>query len=380
MNPTLAPVARELFAQWQRARGSLTEPAARPFTRGWEGLLEDAGLVSATDRNDAERDARLLETGGWIEVRPVRYRPHLIERIMIPLLAEMRWREAFGYVRPSDEEGRLIREYQWEPQLIFLREYRATISFAELCQLNDFLKIRPDTHSVVPIKERSLQIFGDEKRLDALLASSLFGLERLELAKDLRCEIVGEPLPWKRGPAEAAQQPIIILENAATWHSYCRWNTEKQHFSAVIYGCGNRVLDGVRYLGNIFTELGGLRRTFYFGDLDPPGLCIPQAASKRAQAAGWPAIEPHLWSYRQLLTLGAGRGHPCEGEPPSATLCDWLGELAAPVRTLFDSRQRLPQEHVGWEFLKSEIGDSGREDRRQQPAPAQAIQATTATP
>jgi hypothetical protein len=31
----------------------------------------------------------------------------------------------------------------------------------------------------------------------------------------------------------------------------------------------------------------------------------------------------------------------------------WLGELAEPVRLLLDTRRRLAQEHVGWEFLRS---------------------------
>jgi hypothetical protein len=355
MNPSLVPVARELFAQWQRARGGRTEPATRPFSRGWEDLLEDAGLLSALERNDAERDARLLATGGWIELRPVRYKAHLIDRIAIPLAAEARWREAFGFVPPSDEEARLIREFPWEPKLAFLREFRFTIPFADLRLLNDFLKNQAGARDVVPVKERSLQIFGDEKRLDTLLGSSLFRLERLDLANDLRCAVVGEPPPWKRGPAAAARQPVMIIENAATWHTYCRWNAEQKLFSAVIYGCGNRFVDGIGYLGDIFAELGGPRPLLYFGDLDPQGLWIPQEASKRAQAAGWPAIEAHVWSYRQLLTLGAGHGQPWEGDPPAPTLCDWLKECAEPARVLFAARQRLAQEHVGWEYIQTQI-------------------------
>jgi hypothetical protein len=352
MKPTSSPVARELFAQWQRARGARTEPAARPFARGWEDLLEDAGLVAGTDRSDAERDARQLATGGWIEIKPVRYKPHLIDRIAVPLAAEMRWREAFGFVPPSPAETRLIREFPWEPALAFLQASRLSLSFAELRQLNDFLKLGPVTRDLVPIKERSLQIFGDEKRLDALLASSLFRADRLDLKKDLGCEVVGEPLPWKRGPAGAARQPVIVIENAGTWHSYCRWNAAQNLFSAVIYGCGNRFVDGVRYLEDIFAELGGPCRILYFGDLDPQGLLIPQEASHRTAAAGWPAIEAHLWSYRQLLMLGAGHGQPWEGEPPSTTLCDWLGDCAEPARRLFALRQRLAQERMGWDFLK----------------------------
>jgi len=144
----------------------------------------------------------------------------------------------------------------------------------------------------------------------------------------------------------------MIIENAATWHSYCRWNAEQKQFSAVIYGCGNRFWDGVQHLGDVFAELGGPRRLCYFGDLDPHGLCIPQEASRRAQAVGLPRIEPHLWSYRQLFALGAGRGQPIEVGADGARWCDWLAELAEPARQLFAAGQRLPQEHLGWEFLR----------------------------
>src|SRR5438309_51326 len=83
-------------------------------------------------------------------------------------------------------------------------------------------------------KVRSLEIFGDEKRLDQLMrGSALFGNGRLT-PETLRCIIVSEPLPWTRGPNPDG--PILVIENAATWHSYCRWNAERKHFSAVVYG------------------------------------------------------------------------------------------------------------------------------------------------
>lgn len=354
MNVSALPIARELFAQWQRARGGRTEPSTRPFSRDWEELLEAAELISATDRNEAERDVRTLAVGGWLELKPVQYRPHLIARIQIPLVAEERWCKAFGFVPPSDEEARLIREFAWCPSLAFLRDTRINIPFADLQQLDAFLKQNASARERVPIKERSLEIFLDEKRLDTLLNSALFRPDRLNLRRDLFCEIVGEPLPWKRGPIEASRQPLIVLENAATWHSYCRWNGERKLFSAVLYGCGNRFVDGVRYLGDIFTELGGVRPVLYFGDLDPQGLLIPQEASNRLQSLGLSAIEPHLWSYRKLFSLGAGREQPWDTEIVTPTLCDWLVDCAEPARRLFASGRRIPQEFVGWEFLRSE--------------------------
>lgn len=352
MNPSRAPIARELFAQWQRTRGGRMEPSARPFTRDWEELLEKAGLTSATERNEAEQDARALEVEGWLELKPVRYKPHLIARVALPLAAEARWGEAFGFTPPTDEEARQVREFPWVPELAFLREARVNLPFDELRRLNDFL--RPDgvKRPVVPIKERSLQLFNDEKRLDVLADSVLFREGRLTLAQ-LRCEVVAEPLAWKRGPAEAAAQPVIVLENAATWHSYARWNQETAQFSAVIYGGGNRFVDGVAFLSEIFRELGGPRRVFYFGDLDAAGLRIPRRASARALMLGLPPVEPHVWSYYRLLESTANFAQPAGDEAATLTDCEWLGELAGAAHALCGANRRLAQEHIGWEFLHS---------------------------
>lgn len=246
-----------------------------------------------------------------------------------------------------------LRAIPWCPELRFLATIRVFLPLTDLLKLQEFFARGGREHPLVPIKERSLDIFGDEKRLDHLVRSSaLFGEGRLT-PETLRCFIVPEPLPWAAGPNPLG--PILVIENVATWHSYCRWNAERKLFSAIVYGCGNRFLDGIRSLSDIFAALGGPRRVLYFGDLDPQGLLIPQEASSRAQAAGLPAVEPHLWSYRQLLKLGAGRSQAWEGTPPSSTLCDWLGEDADPVRRLFATSQRLAQEHVGWEFLRDKF-------------------------
>jgi len=67
-----------------------------------------------------------------------------------------------------------------------------------------------------------------------------------------------------------------------------------------------------------------------------------------------PALEPYLWSFRQLVTRGAGHGQPYDGELLLTEHCDRLGECAEPVRHLFTAGQRLALEHVGWEFLQSQ--------------------------
>jgi Wadjet anti plasmid transformation system JetA-like protein len=262
------------------------------------------------------------------------------------------------WVKLPREEGSVekpdLRAIQWAPELRFLAITRVFVPLNDLLKLQEFFSHGGRARPSVPIKERSLAIFGDEKRLDQLIrGSALFGDGRLT-PETLRCFIVPEPLPWSAGSNPAGS--ILVVENAATWHSYCRWNTERKIFSAVVYGCGNRFVDGILSLSDIFAELGGTRPVLYFGDLDPRGLLIPQEASARAEAAGLPAINPHLWSYRQLLTLGAGHIQPWEGEPPSSTLCDWLAACAEPTRQLFATGHRLAQERVGWEFLQGITG------------------------
>ena len=346
---------RELVERWYAAR-ALAEPKEfqRPFSHDWEKLLEIAGLLSAEVRSEAFRDACALKAAGVVNFRTERYRPYQIERVIIPFAAEPHIRELFRDEFPVKPQDNLdLASVNWSPKLAFLATSRTGVVPEDLLKLNTFILSDHGLRAVVPIKERSLEIFGDEKRLDALLATSLFRNGRLDMKKDLRCEIVGEPLGWKRGPVQANTQPVIVIENAGTWHSYCRWNAERKFFSAVVYGCGNRFADGIQHLNAIFDELDGTRRVLYFGDLDPQGLLIPIEASGRAESLGLPIIEPHVWSYKQLLKLGAGKGQAWDGERPLPSLFDWLPSLAEPVGSLFALNQRLAQERVGWEFLRS---------------------------
>jgi hypothetical protein len=146
----------------------------------------------------------------------------------------------------------------------------------------------------------------------------------------------------------------MVIENAATYHSYCRWNREHGFFSAVAYGCGNQFMHSVSYIGEILRMIGDQHTIRYFGDLDPQGLRIPRLANAKAIALGLPAIEPDVWSYRRLLELGSGKAtvttEPVHCEEQDLT---WLGPLANEVDALFAKHHWLPQEHVSWEDLQS---------------------------
>lgn len=353
------PVFRELFQQWRAARcRDSAGMFQQPFRRSWESLLEDADLISGEARREADRDARTLANAGLIELKTVRYRPYQIERIAIPLSAEQRLRALFADELPTDEPRFDPTGVEWQPELSFLRAARVGVAGDDLLKLNAFLAESRSNRVSVPIKERSLEIFGDEKRLDALRNTVLFNEGRLTL-DHLRCFTVAEPLGWQRGPR--TDGPVMVIENACTWDSYCRWNAEHGFFSAVIYGCGNRFLDSVARLKDVFAEIGGDRRVLYFGDLDPQGLRIPQIALRRAQSLGLPAIEADSWSYARLLELGPEDAAP-QIEPDQLAPEDflWLGDSADKAKAVFEAGLRIAQEHLGWTFL------SRHSDRRQE--------------
>lgn len=346
------PVLRDLHDSWWKARGGRLGASKLPYSRDWEQLLEDAGLVSADLRSEAERDARLLAAVGLLRLKSSKYRPNLVQRVLIPVEAERRLAALFGDPVEPDLPGPDLSAMPWEPEFAFVRDTRTGLSLDDLVRMNRFLAEGGRSRPIIPIKERSVQIFGDEKRLDALLVTAPFRTGRITLAT-LRCVQVFEPFGWRRGPNP--EGPVLVLENAATWDSFCRWNEQARQFSAVVYGKGLVFAEAVGRLVDVFQEIGGARPVEYFGDLDPPGLVIPLRASRKLQALGFVGVTPHLWSYRWLLEVGTGCEGDWEGDAVREEGLQWLGELADPVRRLFGRGRRLAQEHVGWELLSQTL-------------------------
>ena len=173
----------ELVQQWHAARGSAAGVEfQRPFSRDWEELLEGAGLISAEARNEAFREASLLQAAGLVDLRIDRYRPCQIERVLVPFAAEGRLRELFSDELPGKPDASFdAASVSWAPQLSFLTAgiFRITVAPDDLLKLNALLLSQPGSRPIVPIKERSLEIFDNEKRLDALLSTSLFREGRL---------------------------------------------------------------------------------------------------------------------------------------------------------------------------------------------------------
>lgn len=218
-----------------------------------------------------------------------------------------------------------------------------------------FLRDGGASRPTVPMRERSLELFGDEKRLDRLTATRLFtsGALTLEL---LRCRSV--PIPfvsqWVPGVPDPRGTALLIAENH---HTYTSLLETTRHSAAaggpgrhVGYGTGGQFPSAVLSVPLLVPRPD---RIVYFGDVDLKGLQIPAAANASANQAGLPAVVPAVPLYGLLFDTHHRR--PAKRVPAAAATeaAAWLGPLAERACDALTSGFRLPQEAVGYELLMS---------------------------
>ncbi|WP_367871735.1 hypothetical protein [Luteolibacter sp. Populi] len=242
-------------------------------------------------------------------------------------------------------------DFPWTPALSFAATLRNPQQLDVVRRVHEFLAAGGAARCMVPIKERSVELFGDEKKLDVIRKSVLFRSGRLSLPL-LRCYQVTPPLVWERGPQQK-EGPVFIVENHSAFDSCVRWNAERCAWAAVAYGSGTSFEASAPFLQNIVTQVQWDGRLLYFGDLDPKGLIIPVRASSALVEVGLPAVSPHFGCYCRLLERAEGADLPRVGTLAIPLGCvDWLGPaLADRVAEWFGQGIRIPQELVGYEQL-----------------------------
>ncbi|HEX7648763.1 MAG TPA: hypothetical protein VF450_15270, partial [Noviherbaspirillum sp.] len=157
-----------------------------------------------------------------------------------------------------------LTDVVWAPELGFWTELTPT-QLAALLPINEFLLHRRGKFMRAPIKERSLEIYGDEKRLDAMCTGDTLFAGRMPL-ETLGCFRVPQPLPYRA--ANAPGRPVLVVENHNTYWSFGEWNQTALRYSAVIYGDGQNFQLTGRALDQTISETKAVGAE-YFGDLDP---------------------------------------------------------------------------------------------------------------
>ncbi len=288
-------------------------------------------LAELNELETANRIQVPARAGGSWEVRGTPPLPLWIQLVDEPALSDI---EDYAQVA-------------WVPELGFWPRLKPS-SLASAKLINNFLLRRRDDLTLVPIKERSLEIFGDEKRLDTLrIGDFLFG-GLLNIAT-LGAFVVPFPLAYRN--ANCPGLPVLVVENHNTFWSFGEWNEVARRYSAVVYGMGEAFRNTEAALLQVLHETSGVG-VEYFGDLDPTGIEIPVLfnSSLRARAAKViPALAPYQW----MLKHGCRR--PLDGPPSFASLemRKWLGpEISDAVQMLWDDGFWMPQEALGIQVLE----------------------------
>lgn len=237
--------------------------------------------------------------------------------------------------------------HPWCPELGWVAS-QPTLSDAQhsdLVAINEWLvHSRGHELPVVPMRYRSVELFGGEKHLEAMSRTSLFGPGRLSLEM-LSC--VRRPPPL----AAAAVGPgadLLVVENSDTY-----WvaidvlrHLDGHPVGVVAWGAGRAFPTQAETLTVDIAGRGPIKGTvWYWGDLDPDGLAIATDASAAAAAIDGPPVRPaaHLWyamADRPVQNRGTIDWTPSTGQA-------WLGsDLWTRLTAVRAANGRIAQEAV----------------------------------
>ncbi len=244
------------------------------------------------------------------------------------------------------------RDVVWHSALAWAAEAGLTTAQREqLARVNEWL-FRARPQMIVPLRERSLEILGDEKALDALLAAKACQDRGLS-PETLRARRVVPRLYTERIGNGSL---LLAVENSDTFDSLVRALEAAPGDVGVLgWGAGAGFEASVLSIPRLAEQVTGIR---YFGDLDQAGLRIPANADRLARVSGLPPVRPATRLYDALLRLGTRQpGQPPVAPDAAAELTEWLApRQRAAVAALLRGGQRMAQEAVGAEYLTSTSG------------------------
>ncbi len=226
-------------------------------------------------------------------------------------------------------------------------------------KLNRYL-FQPHSSTPVSKKERSFEIFDEEKQLDDNAFHSL--LERLGLTRDVLCYYETPEYCFNDYiPKRKAQMTLLICENKDIWFNIRRRMYEDSastifgtHIDGVVYGGGNKVSEsGALSAYTDFMDTDSVKY-FYWGDVDRAGLNIYLSLIKNN-----PDLDIHLFlpAYEQMLCMAETRNIPDSAdhreqvrdyEPIYALFSE---EMKHCLSEYIDKNKRIPQEIISYEKL-----------------------------
>ena len=281
--------------------------------------------------------------------------------VRLPAKSGKRWDKSLGAPLPMSVDlpavsapspPRSWRSFPWHTSLSWVTELRHLPSDQEkfLLKIHEGL-VNEWFREQAPLKYRSLQLTGSEKRLAMLLRTPLFGDGRLSL------NLLGSysellPLAW----ASVGDTPrAIVFENAGPFFVARSVLSKmgKAPYGVVAYGGGKGLLASLPHIATIERSIEAIH---YVGDLDKHGLEIANAARKIADANRLPPLSAAPLVHQRMLEaaarLGMPNGWPASRAPgESGKLGESIAFLPEDVRiavtSIIGAGRRIPEEVLG---------------------------------
>lgn len=245
---------------------------------------------------------------------------------------------------PAAKTSRRRRRFPWRPELEWAASVELTdAQFAVLQAVQAWLRERPVGDCACAARERSVDIFADDKRLDALLGGPLFAPGRLSLEL-LDCVAVYPPLAAWELPGCG---DWLVVENATTFRTLAARPTAVPDVSLLIYGAGAQAQAG---LSALLAEHPRPSTVWWFGDIDRDGLRFASGAATALAVEGLD-VRAHLPLYRALVRRGVtcpSRARPL-AEADATGLVSWIQdpEIERFAVEVLTTGRRAMQEQVG---------------------------------
>lgn len=232
-----------------------------------------------------------------------------------------------------------------------------------LQKLDRYLFCRSENTISISRKERSFEIFDEEKALDDKTFCAL--LEHIGITADtLTFYDTPECCFNNYIPNRKAHMTLLICENKDIWFNIRRIMFENNatnifdiHIDGVVYGCGNKV-SGMGALTTYTEFIGSEVKYLYWGDIDRAGLNIYLSAVRAN-----PNIDIKLFvpAYEEMLRLAQTRNIPDSDDERNriedySQIFDFVDQN---LRNLFEqsiqNNKRIPQEIITYAFLKENM-------------------------
>lgn len=245
------------------------------------------------------------------------------------------------------------RRFPWVPQMSWAAggSRRRADVHENLVALSTWIARHPAPRSA-PVRERSLEVLGDDKALGRMLTGVLAG--HPETVAALAVEVVHPPMAVAE-IEQAHGRTVLVVENGTTFHSVVR--AARCHVAAGVPVAVRWVGFGVgRQLATLVPSLADLSppptAMAYFGDLDPAGLTIAAEGAHACAVAGLPPLRPATCLYGWLLDRG--RPQPRSAHAWPAAGLDWLGAGLCQRVEAELKEAWLAREWVGVDVLRSD--------------------------